>query len=220
MTRMLQQVLAARAFPAGRFVPFEAGARLGWIRRERVADLGRWPEVFAIDERTVRLQSGLANEADRTAALAEVARALAKQGAISGWRNETYAVRARPQDTPLFHLERAAMRYFGLTSQAAHLNGFVWSERELHLWIARRSATKSIDPGLLDTLVGGGIPSGQDAWQALIRECHEEAGIEPALAKRARPAGTLEVCHEVPQGLHSEILHVLRAALEECRVRP
>ena len=99
------------------------------------------------------------------------------------------------------------MRFFGFTAQAAHLNGFVRSKLGLRLWIARRSTTKSIDPGLLDTLVGGGIPSGQDAWQTLIRECFEEAGIEPALAKRANPAGVLEVCNEEPAGLHSEILH-------------
>jgi 8-oxo-dGTP pyrophosphatase MutT (NUDIX family) len=76
------------------------------------------------------------------------------------------------------------------------------------VWIARRSATKSIDPGMLDTLVGGGVASGQDPWQALLRECHEEAGIERALATQARAAGApLQVCREVPEGLHSEILY-------------
>jgi 8-oxo-dGTP pyrophosphatase MutT (NUDIX family) len=204
---MLQSVRAARAFSAGRFVPFEASGRVGWIRRDRVAQLARWPGIFAIDGQSVRVRSGLASAADRTAALAEVVRALANEGEISGWRHETYAVRAQPQDAPLLHIERAAMRFFGLTSQAAHLNGFVRGESGLQMWIARRSASKSIDPGLLDTLVGGGIPSGQNARQTLIRECFEEAGIEPALAKQAKPAGVLEVCHEVPQGLHSEILH-------------
>jgi len=77
----------------------------------------------------------------------------------------------------------------------------------LRVWIARRSATKSIDPGLLDTLVGGGIPSGQDPWQALLRESHEEAGIPQGLASRAAAAGMLEVRHEVREGLHSEILY-------------
>ena len=204
---MLEKIRAARAFRADRFVPFEAAGRVGWIRRDRVAVLGRWPEVFALDERSVRLRSPLASEAERTAALAEVAHTLAKEGAISGWRHETYAVRVQPQGAPLFHIERAAMRFFGFTSQAAHLNGFMRLESGLHVWIARRSASKSIDPGMLDTLVGGGIPSGQDARQTLIRECFEEAGIEPALAKRAKPVGVLEVCHEEPAGLHHEILH-------------
>jgi len=207
MTSLLEQVRAGRAFAQDRFVPLEAAGRMGWIRRDRVARLGQWPAVFDLDERSVRLRSTLASEAERTAAFAEITRSLAKEGAISGWRHETYAVRVRPQDAPLFHIERAAMRFFGLTSQAAHLNGFVRDESGLRMWIARRSASKSIDPGMLDTLVGGGIPSGQDARQTLVRECFEEAGIEPALAKRARPAGMLEVCNEEPAGLHSEILH-------------
>jgi 8-oxo-dGTP pyrophosphatase MutT (NUDIX family) len=208
MTKLIARVLAARAFGADRFLPFEADGRLGWIRRDLVSHLGRWPEVFAIDERSVRLRVSLATEAGRTAAFAEVTRTLAHEGTITGWRDETYAVRIRRQDPPLFHIERAAVRFFGLTSAAAHLNGYAQGADGLRIWIARRSAGKSIDPGLLDTLVGGGIPSGQDAWQALLRECHEEAGIAPALASRAAATGVLEVCHEVPEGLHNEILYV------------
>ena len=150
----------------------------------------------------------MADEPARTVAMASVARELKNDGAITGWRNETYAVRAGPQDAPLFHIERAAMRFFGFTSAASHLNGYRQAADGLRIWIARRSGTKSIDPGLLDTLVGGGIPSGQDAWQALLRECQEEAGMAHELASRAAAAGVLEVCHEVREGLHSEILYV------------
>ena len=213
MTTLLERIRGARVFDPARFLPLEAGARIGWVRRDLVAGLRGWPDVFTIEERCVRLLPG--SEAGRTAALAKVARGLYEAGRIDGWRDETYAVRATPKGAPLFHIERAAMRLFGLTSAAAHLNAFV---RDAHgkmgsvpifqVWIARRSATKSIDPGLLDTLVGGGIPSGQDPWQALLRECHEEAGIEQALAANARAAGVLQVCHEVPQGLHSEVLYV------------
>lgn len=207
MATLLERVRAARDFDPGRFVRLEAVGRIGWIRRDRVARVGRWPGVFGLDGGSVRLLSTLASEGQRTAALADVAHTLAKEGAIAGWRHETYAVRVRLHDTPLFHIERAAMRFFGFTSHAAHLNGFTTAQGGLRLWIARRSASKAIDPGRLDTVVGGGVPSGQDAWQTMIRECFEEAGIEPALAKRAKPAGRLEVCHEVPEGLHSEILH-------------
>ncbi len=202
MAGILDRVHAARAFDADRFLPFEAGARIGWIRRDLAGLLRRWPEVFAIDERGVRLRPQ--GEADRTAALAQVTQVLAKDGTVPGWRDETYAI---PHDAPLFHIERAAVRFFGLTSAASHLNGYVRSADGLRVWIARRSATKSVDPGFLDTLVGGGIPSGQDASQTLLRESHEEAGIERELAMHASATATLEVCHEVPRGLHSEILY-------------
>jgi 8-oxo-dGTP pyrophosphatase MutT (NUDIX family) len=202
MTTLLERIRAARDFESGRFVRLEADGPIGWIRRDFVARLTRWPECFAIDEGSVRLRPQ--GEADRTAALAQVTRALAEDGTIPGWRDETYAI---PHDAPLFHIERAAVDFFGLTSAASHLNGWVRSAGGLRIWIARRSATKSIDPGFLDTLVGGGIPSGQDASQTLLRECHEEAGIERELAMRSSATATLEVRHEVPRGLHSEILY-------------
>ena len=202
MPALLQRVESVRSFDASRFVALEVGGkRVGWIRRDLVARLHRWPNLLRVGEGIVQLAS------TDTVALAEVTRALLDEGAISGWRNETFPVRFRPDDAPLFHIERAAMRFFGLRSAAAHLNGFVRDAEGLKIWIARRSAAKSIDPGRLDSLVGGGIPSGQDAWQALLRECHEEAGIESALASQATAASALAVCHEVPEGLHSEILY-------------
>ena len=205
---LLKQLRAAQQFDPVGFSPFEIGGkRAGFIRRDFVARLRHWPEIFEVDEGRVQLSASLADEPGRGAALAEVARALERDGAIRGWRDETYAVRTRPQDPPLFHIERAAMRFFGLTSAASHLNAYVRGADGLRVWVARRSATKSIDPGLLDTLVGGGVPSGQDPWQALLRESHEEAGIAHGLASRAAAAGMLEVRHEVREGLHSEILY-------------
>jgi 8-oxo-dGTP pyrophosphatase MutT (NUDIX family) len=213
--KLLQQIRTAQAFDPRKFLPFEIGeARAGWVLRDLVSVLRRWPDILEIGEASVRLSAAIATEPARTAALARVTRTLANEGAIKGWRDETYAVRMHSHDAPLFHIERAAMRFFGLTSVATHLNGYMrgadgkmGSDPIFRVWIARRSMTKSIDPGMLDTLVGGGVASGQDPWNALLRECGEEAGIERALATQARTAGTLQVCHEVRDGLHSEILH-------------
>jgi len=199
---LVERAREARKFDRAKFVPFAIGAeQAGWIRRDAVASLRRWPDVFHIEAAGVRL------EPERASALAEVTRALLADGAIGGWRDETCAVRIEPHGAPLFHIERAAMRFFGLRSAAAHLNGYVRDGDGLRVWIARRSKTKSIDPGMLDKLVGGAIASGQDAWQALLRECREEAGIERSLAQQARAVSILEVCHEVAEGLHREILY-------------
>ena len=181
------------------------------MRRDAAESLRIWPDVFAVSRE--RISIGQIPHSDLSAAFADVARALERDGAIKGWRGETYAVRLRDGAEPVFHIERAAMRFFGLTSSAAHLNGFVLRNGNPAIWIARRSATKSIDPGMLDNLVAGGIASGQTAWQALLRECDEEAGIPPALAKEALPAGVLSACREVPEGLDSEILYVYDLAL-------
>jgi 8-oxo-dGTP pyrophosphatase MutT (NUDIX family) len=205
--RLCERLHGARAFQAQRFLSLQLGAHtIGWVRRDLAGRLRDWPGVFTQSEEGIRLRP--APEAVLSAALAEVARGLTREGAICGWRDETYAVRANANGEPLFHIERAAMRFFGLTSAAAHLNGFVLQNGIPIIWIARRAATKSIDPGMLDNLVAGGIASGQDAWQALLRECGEEAGIPLALAQEARAAGVLSVCQEVPGGLNSEILHI------------
>lgn len=204
---LLQALRAARQFRPQGFARFTFESNtIGWIRRDLAGRLRAWNDVFEFTAAHVRLRP--AEEAALSAALAEVARVLAREGVIQGWRGETYAIRANPGAAVLFHLERAAMRFFGLTSSAAHLNGYRGEGAQLRILIARRAATKAIDPGMLDNLVAGGVCSGEDARQTLLRECGEEAGMGPALAERARAAGVLQVCREVPAGLHSEILYI------------
>ena len=210
--RLGARLRSARNFRPGNFVRFDCGTEaIGWIRRSLAGRLTSWPEIFESSAASIQLRP--AAEAVLSARLAAVATALARDGMIRGWRGETYAVRAKEGGTPLFHLERAAMRFFGLTSSAAHLNGFFFKGENPSIWIARRAATKSIDPGMFDKLVAGGVTSGQDAWQTLLRESGEEAGIAPVLAAKARPAGVLRACREVPEGLESEVLYVFDLAL-------
>ena len=214
MEGVLRALRAARRFRRREFARLACGRQaIGWLRRDFAERLRRWPETFVHEGARVRLNEALGDEPGRTRALAHVTRALAKEGAVRGWRGETYAVYSASGDGVLFHIERAAVHFFGLTSLAAHLNGYSGRGAGLRLFSGRRARTKSIDPGMLDTLVAGGVPSGQDAWQTLVRECGEEAGIARALAERARPAGVLQVCFEVPEGLHSEILHAHDLAL-------
>jgi 8-oxo-dGTP pyrophosphatase MutT (NUDIX family) len=130
---------------------------------------------------------------------------LAEEGFIPGWRNERYRI------GDLFDIERAAARPFGLTTQAVHLNGIV-GER---MWLARRSATKPIDPGVLDNLVGGGVTAGLTHLQVLVKEAWEEAGISAALAQKATPGGTMSVVREVPEGVQSEIISIYDLELPE-----
>ncbi len=206
------RLAAARAFRPHAYLRLELGAEgIGWIRRDLATRLRAWPEVFDFGEASISLV--VAPERDLTGAIAQVTRALAREGAIRGWRGETCAIRAREGAAPAFHIERAATRFFGLRSSAAHLNGHTGEGAKLRILIARRAVAKAIDAGLLDTLVAGGVPSGQDAWQTLLRESGEEAGIPAALAEQARPAGVLRVCREAPEGLHSEILFVHDLAL-------
>ena len=211
LMRRLQRVLAP---PAKAYVPLRVeGRAVGWLTAERAQRLAGWPAYFRVWPDRVDCVPSLATHAARTAAFAEVARALAAEGALTAWRDERYAVAAQPGGAPEFELERAAARYFGVHTFAAHLNAVVGSEEDWQMWLARRSPVKPIDPGLLDNLVAGGVSSGQDAWQTLLRESGEEAGIPVALAQRSRPAAVFHVCRDVPEGLDSEILYVYDLAL-------
>lgn len=174
-------------FRPERFVPLSLGGkRIGWVRPTLAARLAAWPRVFGIHRKEISLL-------DPTA-LTLVVEALAKEGFIPGWRNERYRI------AELFDIERAAARPFGLTTQAVHMNGIV-GER---MWLARRSTTKPIDPGMLDNLVGGGVTAGLTQFQVLLKEAWEEAGISAELAQKATPGGTMSVLREVPEGVQSE----------------
>src|SRR5688572_27555005 len=97
--QMLERTRAAQNFDPAKFLPLEIGeARAGWIRRDLAGHLRRWPDILEIGPASVRVSAALTTEPARTAALANVTRALADDGTIQGWRDETYAVRIRPQD--------------------------------------------------------------------------------------------------------------------------
>lgn len=203
---LIRALRAALDFNRQAYLPMTLGRHpIGWVRRDRATRLHAWPDVFKVREEGIQLLP--ADEHALSAAFARVSQALAGEGVVRGWRGETYAIRAEPGGNAVFHIERAAVRFFGLTSSAAHLNGFFLQDEKPTIWIARRAATKATDPGMLDNLVAGGVTTGEDAWQTLLRECGEEAGIPGALALKARPAGTLRLCRDVPEGLNSEVLH-------------
>ena len=189
--------------------PFRVDGRtVGEIDPPRALALARFPDVFAIGAGDVRFAPHLTDAASRTAAAAMVARALADEGRLSPWRGERYAVGSQPDGTPLFLLERAAARYFGIRTFAVHVNGSMRRDGDAAMWIARRSPHKAIDPGLLDNLVGGGIAAGATVAETLAKEAWEEAGLPAALARTARPAGTLEIRRAQPDGLQVETIFV------------
>jgi len=115
---------------------------------------------------------------------------------------------------PLVDIERAAARYFGIRTYAVHINGLVRESGGLRMWLARRSPTKAIDPGLLDNLVGGGIATGYGVLETLRKEAWEEAGIPADVAARARPQGSIDICRPQPQGLQRETVFVYDLELD------
>lgn len=172
-------------------MPLFAGrSRIGWLRPELAARLAEWPRVFSSGADKVALLD--------PDALAPIVEKLADEGFVPGWRNERYRI------ADLFDIERAAARPFGLATQAVHVNGITGES----MWLARRSAAKATDPGMLDNLIGGGMTAGLSIEQVLIKEAWEEAGIPVELARRATRGGTVELLREVPEGVQCELVHI------------
>lgn len=208
----LVRAACTHASPGGQelpAIPFYVREHVvGWLRPSFADRLRRWPHVFEVDEAFVTLRARPDTAAGRSEALAQVTRELQRDGVIGGWRDELVSVAERYGAPELFRVERAASRHFGLLSYGAHLNGFTRRRGLTHVWIARRSPTKPVDPDKLDNLVGGRIAAGMSVDETLRKEAWEEAGIAPALLAGLNCLGAVRVEYPVPEGLHREILFV------------
>lgn len=78
-------------------------------------------------------------------------------GIIKGWRDELLPVVGEYSQDPIFLLERAAVPFFGLKGYGVHVNGFVTDDdgNVSHMWVGKRSKTKSLWPSMLDHIVAG-----------------------------------------------------------------
>jgi len=198
----LDRIAECNSHDLTRFVPFSvAGVRVGWVRRASLGLLREFAGVFVVDAHALTLHPDLRDAKERTAALAPVLRTLEARGVIEGWRNEHYPVSVSFRAAPLLLIERAAVPFFGVRAYGVHMNGFVRRSDGLHLWVARRSATKPTYPGQLDNTVAGGQPVGIGLLENLVKECGEEAAIPEALACRAQPVGVITYCMEAQEGL-------------------
>ncbi len=211
--RVAMGLAARNRFDAGVLRPWiVSGQAVGWLDHERAALLTRWPQWFEVGAGQVDLRDTLDTAAARTAALAEVIARLADDGHIRGWRDERFTVDTGWGTPPLALIERAAARFFGIRTYAAHMNGII-DAPEATLWLARRAESKPIDPGMWDNLVAGGIGHGFDARSALRKECWEEAGIDAGLAAGLVERGTLDVLRAAPEGIQNETLFVFDLTL-------
>ena len=181
---------------------------VGWLRPSFADRLRRWPHHFEVGDSFVAMRAQPDTPAGRSAAMAEVARELEREGVIRGWRDEAVSIAERHGAPEFFRIERAATRHFGFVAYASHMNVFTRIGGRVHAWISRRSPSKAIDPDRLDNLVGGRISAGMSVDETLRKEAWEEAGIPPALLADLTCMGAVRVEYPVPEGLHREILFV------------
>ncbi|SMC23141.1 protein of unknown function [Andreprevotia lacus DSM 23236] len=186
-----------------------AGLPVGWLEATTVDYLLAHDPRFALQDQALHLAHELAQH-ERSALLQATAEAMQLAGLIRGWRNERYTCYAADGaggldlQHPLFELERAAFRRFGLCSRAVHINGYTADGR---LWLGRRAATKSIDPNKRDNLAAGGLPTGETVLGCVIRELWEEAGVPAELACQAVEIEALRTTRNEADGTHDEIIY-------------
>jgi 8-oxo-dGTP pyrophosphatase MutT (NUDIX family) len=206
---LLARIEACHAHDLARFRPFLcAGERLGFVRHDLAEELARFPSVFTVDADAVSVKAHLSDFDCRTAAIDTVARELAERGMLKGWRNELFAVAPRFGAEPLFDLERAMVPFLGVKAYGVHMNGYVRDGDGIKLWVGRRGADRPIEPGKLDHLVAGGLPSHITPFDNLMKEAAEEAGLSKELARRARPAGAIRYRMELDGFLRDDTLFI------------
>jgi hypothetical protein len=194
------------------FIPWlVAGLRVGCVRQSFAQELRRWPKVFAVSERALRMAPSLDHPhttcEQRTDAVEQVCLQLRDEGVVRGWRGERYTVAPTLQSASLLLLERAAVPWFGVTAYGVHMNGYVRDEHGLdYMWIARRSLSKPTGAGKLDQLVAGGQAHGIGLRDNMIKECAEEASIPLELARHVRAAGALTYVSETDEGIRPDVI--------------
>lgn len=97
-----------------------------------------------------------------------------------------------PGNELLYSIERSASPLFGVVTYGVHMTAYTKVDGQLRIWVPRRSKTKQTYPGMLDNTVAGGMATGEDPLESVIREADEEASLPKELVKKTVKAqGTI-----------------------------
>lgn len=160
-------------------VPVDIRGNLSWDENTRNVMLFNYP-----------------TEEERTRRAASLNNYWRKNGTfelLKGWRDELWPVYGRKGQL-LFSLERCAMGLYGTTRYGVHMTAYVHDRSAPHgikLWVPRRAADKSTWPNMLDNTAAGGLMTGEEPLECIIRESNEEASLpEDLVRSRVRGVGT------------------------------
>ncbi|KAF8524229.1 NUDIX hydrolase domain-like protein [Gautieria morchelliformis] len=157
----------------------------------------------------VSFRDWLDTPAKRTQALKTLTQEWRDSGLFSNiisphhWRDELYPVYIdafgpRTDDCVAFVLERAACALFGLVTYGVHMTMYT---TDWKIWVPTRARTKPTWPLFLDNTVAGGIPYGLSPFEALLKECVEEANLAESFVKaHAKPCGSVSYFYRSTKG--------------------
>lgn len=202
----LDRIRACNTRDMSKYRPFLVGDRhVGFVRADMARALEPYVNVFDVSDAAVTLDPRLGDFDARTRAVGDVLNQLRNKGLLKAWRDEPFPVVAAFDAPPLLAMERAAVPLFGVRAYGVHMNGYVWQDDKLYMWIGHRALDKPTYPGLLDNTVAGGLPYGMSARECLVKECEEEAAIPASWARLATAVGAITYCAETAEGLRPDV---------------
>lgn len=211
----LQAVRLNNHYDLSKFVAWSCnGDCYGWVRRDRVET------VLSLSEGLFRAtDSGLiVQEKDaqkRQEGFDRLAQNLAKAGCINPLRKERYKISKSWAQTALATIDRVAAPYLGIRAFGVHICGYVRKDSGLFVWIGRRALDRFIDPGKLDTMVGGGQPADLSIRENMQKEAFEEAGLEGKITDKAIAVGAVSYVREDDLGLKPDTMFLYDLELPE-----
>ncbi|MBP2300054.1 NUDIX hydrolase [Azospirillum picis] len=205
----LDHIRACNAHDLSGFRRFELdGHFVGWVRHELAEALPGVDPGFVVTADRVGIAAEIRDFEARSTLLDHAAAYLVERGTVKALRGEYYPVLPRWGAEPLARLDRAAVAAFGIEAFGLHVNGYVRGDDGLSLWIGRRAGDRDVAPGLLDNMVAGGQPIGLSLAENLEKEAAEEAGLDAATARLAKPVGAISYSLETAVGLKRDRLFV------------
>ena len=107
---------------------------------------------------------------------------------VQKWRDELYTVHGPAE---LVLMERSGSPLFGIVTYGVHMTTYVNMQDGMKIWVPRRAKAKT-HGGMLDNTVAGGLATGEQPFECIVREAAEEASFPENLVRStARPCGTI-----------------------------
>lgn len=196
--------------------------QIGWVHLENIEILQNFPHLFRIEKTEIHFSQAFVDASfdERIALLAIFSQALKNAGIITNWRDEAYGIylpNADLQDA-IFTIERGVAPFLGFRVFGVHINGYQMPEKSStieHIWIAKRSKLKKIEPHKLDNLAAGGLSYGENPLETAKREAMEEANIPRILTEKLRFSAPFNYLAEFNKTVRNECIFVFDLPLPE-----
>ncbi|TVY87965.1 Uncharacterized protein LAWI1_G005242 [Lachnellula willkommii] len=161
---------------------------------ETTAQAVKWGEHWEVDHdrRTLKLLG--ADLEERNKRFHETLVAERDKGTfklLKIWTGEIFPVYG-PGKELVLSVERIAAPLFGVLTYGIQLLAYQDNPEGPSVWVARRASWKRTFPNMLDSTVGGSLPTGESPFECLLRESEEEVSFKPELVRdNAVACGTI-----------------------------